>query len=532
VAETEQNVVSVRTKEAGPAGTTRRDPQARPTRRPRAWSRRRPDWMLIPGPALTLAVLLWGITATPYWGDEADTVSAISRSLPQLVRLLRHTDAVHALYYLVLWPVTRVAGTGELATRLPSVVAMVAAAAGITVIGRRLVSRQAGLCAGLLFAVLPTVTQDGQQARPYAMVMAVVVLASYLLLRAAQDPRPRWFVAYGLSIVLIGYLELFALLLVPAHAVTLIGLGRRPGGRVAVLRRWLLTAVAAGAVLAPVTVLSWTQRAQISWIPKPGWNDAGGLVVTLLAEWAAAAVLIALLGVLGGTRLARLAVLRSVLRRVRDDRDHGGVDGRLAWLAWPWLLLPPLLLLAVSFIQPVFDTRYVTFCVPAVALLAGAGLAALRRWARVGALALVVAFVVPTQLGLRVPVAVGDTQIVGQFLSAHERPGDAIVFPQGSIPPWNLVYPQGFAQLRDLSLKQTPAQAGHLFGTTVPVSVVLRRERGISRIWIIPMSNSKNPARYLAPGFRLVHRWELPGHQTVLLYTRTGASHAPQGSGG
>jgi mannosyltransferase len=523
VAGTEQNAVSVATNQAGPADAIRRDPQARRPRQAWSGSRLRPDWMLVPGPALTLAVMLWGITATPYWGDEADTVSAVSRSLPQLMRLLRHTDAVHGLYYLLLWPVTRVAGTGELATRLPSVVAMVAAAAGITVIGRRLVSRRAGLCAGLLFAVLPTVTQDGQQARPYAMVMAVAVLASYLLLRAVQDPRPRWFVAYALSIVLIGYLELFALLLVPAHAVTLIGLGRRDSagehGRAALLRRWLLTAVAAGVVLAPVTVLSWTQRGQISWIPKPGWNDAGGLVVTLLAEWAAAAALIALLGVLGGTRLARLPVLRPVLGRVRDDRAQ---SGGLAWLAWPWLLLPPLVLLAVSFVQPVFDTRYVTFCVPAVALLAGAGLAALRRWARAGALALVVAFVVPTQLGLRVPVAVGDTQIVGQFLSTHERPGDAIVFPQGSIPPWNLVYPEGFPQLRDLSLEQTPAQAGHLFGTTAPVPVVLRRERGVSRIWIIPMSNSKNPARYLAPGFRLAHRWELPGHQTVLLYTRTG----------
>jgi mannosyltransferase len=468
--------------------------------------------MLIAGPALTLVVMLWGITATPYWGDEADTVSALSRTLPQLIRLLGHTDAVHGFYYLLLWPLTRVAGTGELATRLPSALAMVAAATGITVIGRRLVSRQAGLYAGLLFAILPTVSQDGQQARPYAMVMAAAVLASYLLLRAAADPRPRWFIGYGFTIVLLGYLELFALLLVLAHAVTLIGLDRRD-----LARRWLLTVAAAGAALAPVTILGWAQQAQISWIPRPGLNDVGGLVVTLLAEWAAAAVLIALLAVLGGTRLAR----HGALRRVRGDQA-ACQDGKLAWLVWPWLALPPLALLAVSYLKPVFDTRYVTFCLPPVALLAGAGLAALRPRARVVAAALVVAFVVPTQLGLRVPVPVGDTQIVGQFLSAHERPGDAIVFPEGSIPPWNVVYPDGFAPLRDLSLRQTPAQAGHLFGTSVPVPVLLRRERGVSRIWIIPMSNSKNPARYLAPGFRLAGRWKLPGDQTVLLYTRTG----------
>src|ERR1017187_10049087 len=90
--------------------------------------RPRPGWMLIAGPAITLAVMLWGVSARPYWGDEADTVSAVSRSVPQLIRLLGHVDAVHGLYYLLLWPVVRVAGVSEFATRLPSAVAMAAAA--------------------------------------------------------------------------------------------------------------------------------------------------------------------------------------------------------------------------------------------------------------------------------------------------------------------------------------------------------------------------------------------------------------------
>jgi hypothetical protein len=38
--------------------------------------------------AATLAVMLWGITAPSYWRDEAATLSAVSRSLPQLLRLL------------------------------------------------------------------------------------------------------------------------------------------------------------------------------------------------------------------------------------------------------------------------------------------------------------------------------------------------------------------------------------------------------------------------------------------------------------
>src|SRR5215470_3952070 len=181
-------------------------------------SARRPDGALLAPAAATLVMMLWGIDGPSYWRDEADTVSAVSRSFPQLIRLLGHVDAVHGLYYLLLWPVARVAGTGEIAIRLPSALAMAAAALGIAAIARRLASRRAALCAGLLFAAPPEVSVQGHDARPYAMVTAAAVLASYLLVRAADDPRPAWLAGYGTSLVLLGYLHLFALLLVPAHA--------------------------------------------------------------------------------------------------------------------------------------------------------------------------------------------------------------------------------------------------------------------------------------------------------------------------
>jgi mannosyltransferase len=477
----------------------------------RSRPRPRPGWTLIAGPLIaspliTLAMMLWGAGARPYWGDEADTVSAVSRSLPQLFRLLGHIDAVHGLYYLLLWPVARVAGVGEFATRLPSAAAMAAAAAGVAAIGSRLGSRRAGLCAGLMFAVLPAVTGQGHDARPYAAVTAAAVLASYLLIRAAQEPRPRWFAAYGLSLVLVGYLQLFGLLLLPAHAVTLIVLGRgsRPGAvagpggiprALVAWRQWLVTVAAALVAVAPIATLGWAQRAQIAWIPEPGWSDAGPLVAMLAAGSVWAAIVIGALCVLGGFRAAPA----------------------LTWLAVPWLVLPPLLLLAASVIEPVYFTRYLTYCLPAVALLAGAGLATMRWPVRAGALALVVALVAPVQLAMRAPG--GGMQMVAQFLAAHHRPGDAIVYPGPSIPPWYLAYPDGFAQLRDLSMAQTPAVAGRLFAPAVPRPVLRRREQSVRRIWIVP-TRGQNPAAYLAPGFRLAHEWNLRGYQAVLLYVR------------
>lgn len=501
-----------------------------------AASRRMPDWTLIVSPALTLAVMLWGITARPYWGDEADTVSAVSRTVPQLFRLLGRIDAVHGLYYLLLLPVAQVAGVGEVAMRLPSALSMAAAAAGVTAIGRRLASRRTGLWAGLVFAVLPTVTVQGQDARPYAMVTAAAVLASYLLIRTIADPRPAWFAAYGLSLVAVGYLQLFGLLLVPAHAVTVIALGRRgwpaqsqrprawgPGGGPgrALVLRWLLTITAVGAVVAPVAVLGWAQRAQIAWIPRPGWSDVGDVAGTLIAASVPATIVIALAGLLGllaGPRVSRWLASPRVRPLTHWWLRSYRPDSALPWLAVPWLAAPPLLLFMASLVKPVYFSRYVTFCVPAVALLAGTGLAGMRWWARAGTLALILALLAPAQLAQRVPG--GGMRMVSAFLAANERPGDAIVYPMSSIPPWYLAYPQGFAPLRDIGLSQTPAASARLFGLAVPVPVLEQREKSVQRIWIVPIKGSRNPAEYLAPGFRLAHTWELGGFQPVLLYTR------------
>ena len=278
-----------------------------------------------------------------------------------------------------------------------------------------------------------------------------------------------------------------------------------------------MTVAAVAVAVAPVTAVGWVQRAQIAWIPAPGWRDAGDLVSTLIAGSVWAAIVIALLSVLGGICVGSAAPAR--LRRLSSLRTQAvAADRGLTWLAVPWLVLPALILIAASLLKPVYFSRYLTYCLPAVALLAGTGLASVRWPKRAGVLALVVALVAPAQLAMRAQG--GGMQMVAQFLSAHRRPGDAIVYPETSIPPWYLAYPDGFAQLRDLSMAQTPAAAGRLFGNAVPLPVLERREESVRRIWIVPLPG-KGPAAYLAPGFRLAHEWKLRGYQAVLLYTRT-----------
>ena len=167
-----------------------------------------------------------------------------------------------------------------------------------------------------------------------------------------------------------------------------------------------------------------------------------------------------------------------------------------------------------------YNGRYVTYCLPAVALLAGTGLAALRWPGRAAALALLAACCLPLQLAIRTPGS--PIQVAGNYLAHHERPGDAIIYPGAFVPPWSLASPAGFSRLRDLSLAQTPAAAGQLYGTAVTRPVLIRRERGADRIWVVQMGRgAPRPSGYLAPGFRLAQRWSPGRHYLrIRLYVR------------
>ncbi|MEV4259792.1 glycosyltransferase family 39 protein, partial [Spirillospora sp. NPDC049652] len=325
--------------------------------------------------AVALVISLFELGRPSYWLDEAATVSAMRRPLPDLLRVFQDMDLVHAGYYLVLWPWAHVFGTGETALRLPSALVTALAAAGVTVLGRRCAGKTAGLASGLVYASMVSVTRYAQEARSYAMVGAVAVLASYLLVRGlgadegaaggaggddATSKRRRWpwFAGYALAVALLGLLNLEALLLVLAHLVTL-AFSRAGRG---IWVRWLLAAAGAGVALAPFALAASRQDKQIDWLPKPG-----GLMLWRLVKFFA-----------GDARLAVPVLGLALLGALIAWRRESAVS--LTALALPWFLLPSVVLLSWSAVgEPVFIFRYVFFSLPGLALLVGAGLARLWR---------------------------------------------------------------------------------------------------------------------------------------------------------
>ena len=431
-------------------------------------------WMPLIPALVTLAIALYQIQRPSLWRDEGATLAAVHRSLPQLLHMLGHTDVVHGAYYVLMWFETRAAGTSELALRFPSAVGMAVAAGVIAALGRRLVSTRAGLAAGLVFAVLPSVTWYAQNARSYALVTALATIASYLLVRAmAAGPgrRWRWLTGYGVTVAAMGLGNIFALLLIPAHGLTLAlwarhdrgveaaDAGAAPAGGAPagpgrpVVRGWLIASAAALVVASPVVLISIGQRSQVSWL-KP--LDAAQIasVRQLLGPPALAATVL----------LVTVATFAFCALRGRLATD---VPSRLLALSLPWLLLPPAVLLAASAAHPVYSLRYIMFCAPAAALLAGAGLAALGWAGGAVGLALIVLVALPGQASdRRVDSHSENLRQLSHLVAVHSRPGDALLFPRLSDREFEAAYPAPYRPLRDVTLSQTPTQSATLLGTT------------------------------------------------------------------
>jgi mannosyltransferase len=518
-------------------------------------------WLPLLPAAVTLLAGLYRISGPSFSKDETATLAAVHRSFPQLIRLLGNVDVVHGAYYVLIWVVVRVfGGSSELIVRLPSVLAMAAAAYVITLLGRRLASGWAGLAAGLTFAILPSVSSYAQDAREGALLAALAATASYCLLRAADagpaGHRRGWLAGYGVTLALLGFGNLFALLLVVAHAVTLLarvgdpppcspgGLPPEPpapdrrsapsggkpprpgadlpepsdrrsapsGGKPPRLGQglwlgWIIAVLAVAVAVSPVAVVGYSQLHQIHWIQPPDLKDV--LTVQRL---------------LGRTSLVLATVVvvaAGVAYRLARGRPLGGIwPGRLVALCLPWLVLPPLILLVASAAQPVYTFRYIVFCIPAAALLIGPAMVALGRYAGTAALIALLVIGLPTQAFQRSAVGHGiNIRRVDRMVARNREPGDALLnvtsrrgADKGTGEhTLEAAYPYGLARLRDISTGQSPEQSGTLGGTYAPNQVIRARAATVRRIWVVEWTSPRPVVLLDGLGFRLVRRWDIQG---------------------
>src|ERR1700739_1432975 len=177
---------------------------------------RRPQgvWAPLIVGVLAAAVSLGGAARPSFWYDEAATISAAySRSLGQLWRMLGNVDAVHGLYYVLMHGWFQIFPPTEFWPRVPSGLAVGAAAAGVVVLGKQFSSRTVALASGVVCAILPRATWAGIEARPYAMSMMAAVWLTVLFIRATRRDDAWVWLCYGLVLAMSVLLDVYLLLL-------------------------------------------------------------------------------------------------------------------------------------------------------------------------------------------------------------------------------------------------------------------------------------------------------------------------------
>jgi mannosyltransferase len=471
------------------------------------------------------------------WFDEGATISATaSRTLPELWKLLGHIDAVHGLYYLLMHGWFTLFPPTEFWSRVPSALAVGAAAAGVTVFTKQFVpGRATAVCAGAVFAMLPRTTWAGIEARSYAFAAAAGVWLTVLLVAAVRHNRPRLWLSYAPALMLSILLNLNLLLLVPVYAVLLPSIAPKQSRKSAAIR-WAVSSAAAIGLMTPFMLFAHGQVGQVNWIYPVSWHYAFDIILRQYFDHSVPfAVLTAVL------------IVAAVLARLRGAPAPPGDVRRLLLACAAWMAIPTGLIVAYSAIgEPIYYPRYLIFTAPAMAAVMAVCIVTIARkpWPIAGIVLLFALAALPNYLFTqRWPYAKEgwDYSQVADLISSHAAPGDCLMVD--NTVPWRpgpiravlATRPAAFRSLIDVERGAYGPKVGWLWDGHVAVWLTTAKINKCSTIWTITDRDRSLPdhqsGQSLPPGtafgrapayrfpgylgFHIVERWQFHYSQVV-----------------
>ena len=485
------------------------------------------------------------VDSKPFWFDEAFSVEVARTDWRNFLHLIWWREANMSLYYVLLRAWLDF-GQSPLFIRSLSVVISAATLPAIYWVAKLLYDRPVALLATALLAFNAYSVRYAQEARSYALFLLMATVSSGFLISwlremdedlrsqsATSSARASLGNRYVITSVLAAYAHLYAILLIVAHWISVRifrpheNLGRSPEIR----RAW--QAIGLG-VMPLLIFVAKTGAGPIRWIQRPGLDDlfkffehlSGGDNWVLLVVFAAACV------------AAVVPLGRSLWSQARS------------WEVWRcqfllvWLLFPVVFTVLLSFARPVFLPRYMISCLPAMLILAAAGLARLNRWLLPPALFAILllgfegtAFV----YGHDFDTERDASGQAADFILDHTQSGDAILFhiAETRVPyeffrsqraGTNTASPQFTRPLGpDILFPRHGPGLDYRDFTGKPTAEFVRTAtQGRRRIWVMLMHNrpAENPdpttrmlSEVLGETFPSVQRWQFPKVE-VRLYSQ------------
>ena|SRR5215213_416459 len=365
-----------------------------------------------------LVLRLYGLGSESLWYDELWAVR-IARMEPLEIMRASLGDNNPPLYYLILHYWMLLVGHSEVAIRLPSAIAGALAVPLIYGIGSLLFSRAAGLMAALILSLSAYQIRYAQEGRAYALLVFLALASFYFLERLLTDGnRSRLVTAgYVVSTTLLMYTHVYGILLVAAQGVYLLATRQA-------LRKWLLPTGLVAVLYVPgvawlaVNVLSsqgaWNNA--MFWVPEPTLAH----VAEFFVLYSGSVLLAGAFGLLAAFALFDL---------VRSKQAS------TAWLLLAWLLVPIVVPFLVSHLyRPMLLDRYTIAASPAFYLLVARGVEALRitKYSRALVALAIVAGSLAATIGYFVSTTHTPWREMADYVDAHAKPGDLVLFNEGS----------------------------------------------------------------------------------------------------
>ena len=347
---------------------------------------------------VALGFNLYRLGTPSIWFDEAFSVELARQPLPLLWHIIWGPEPNMELYYLFLHFWLGLTGffglhATEFVVRFPSAIFAALSSVMVFLLGRRFIGTTAGLVGAGLYILDNLQLTYAQQTRSYSLQLLLICIAWYALFTLLTRPShsKRWYVCYITVTILAIYAHLFSLVILLAQITTFAGLLILPSPWRAIARKQLFafigSLVGIGMLSIPMLLVS-LHGPKTGWLPIPHLRDVYNLFVIISANSK-----VYMLVLLGFSALGLLVAALVYLPQGKELLEQCGLyksgeEGRntrleqylpVAFALLCWVVVPVVFSYVVSHGSlRLFSTRYLVAILPALFLLVGLGVAALR----------------------------------------------------------------------------------------------------------------------------------------------------------